>query len=237
MADPPAPVRSRIDPHTPTIATILGKKGSGKSVLARRLWDTWPYDRLAIDPHNDLHDEHSHVLRDPLPVRLPAPLDTEDERGSWRYVPDPGSRTYVDDLDRAVGLAFNHRRTLLWCDEVGDLTRAAYTPPFMRRALHQSRHRQLSMLLCGPRSIDINPMVIAQADLLYVFDMPHPRDRERVAEVIGYPPKDFAGAVQNLDDHEYLRWDGHELVHFPKLPFGARSTSSREAAHASDPPG
>lgn len=229
------PLTQRIDPRKgATFVAIFGKKRSGKSVLAHRFWSTWPYDRLAIDPHNELDEPDTHVLRDPLPMRLPGPLG-DDERTSHRYVPDPGSRTYVDELDRAVGLAYNHRRTLLWLDEVGDLTRANYTPPYMRRALHQGRHRQLSMLMCGPRSIDINPLVIAQADLVYVFDMPHPRDRERVAAVIGYPPKAFDEAVHALGEHEYLRWDGHELVHFPKLPLG-KTEASRERDHASPPP-
>jgi hypothetical protein len=202
--------------------------------LAGRFWSTWPFDRLAIDVHNDLHEEGTGQLRDPLPMRLPPALD-DDERASWRYVPDTGSPTYVDDLDRAVGLAFNHRRTLLWLDEVGDLTTANRTPPYMRRALHQGRHRQLSMLMCGPRAVDINPLVLSQADHVYIFDMPHPRDRDRVAAVVGIPPGDFANMIQALGPYEYLRWDGHELVHYPKLPIGA-TPAQREADHATVTP-
>jgi len=230
-----ARVSATIDPRKPTIVTILGKKGSGKSVLARRLWETYPYDRLAIDPHNDLHEEGTRDVRDPLPARWPMPLEDE-ERTSLRYVPDPGAKTYLDDLDRAVGLAYMHRHVLLWLDEINDLTSANFTPPFMKRALYASRHRQLSMLMCGPRALNINPLILSQADLVYIFDLPSVRDRARVAQTIGYPEQDFDDAVHDLGPFEYLRWDGHELVQFPPLPF-TRRPSDREAQHASEPLG
>lgn len=239
MADDDAqPVRSTVDPRKPTIATVLGKKGSGKSVLARRLWETYPFDRLAIDPHNDLHAEDVKQLREPLPSRFPAPLTDAGEpvRASFRYVPDMGSKTHQDDMDRAVGVAMNNRgrRTLLWLDEVGDLTSASYTPPWMRRALHTSRHRDLSMVMCGPRAIDINPLVLSQADRVYIFDLPSVRDRERVAGTIGYPAKDFDAAVHGLGKFEFLMWDGDELVHFPPLPVTHRTLEEQEKRHAVD---
>jgi hypothetical protein len=231
----PARVRVQVDPSRSTFVTIFGRKGSGKSVLARRFWSTWPYDRLAIDPHNDLaDDETTRLIHDPLPLRLPGPVG-DQERASLRYVPDMGSANHQDDMDRAVGLAFNHRRTLLWIDEVGDLTSANRTPPYMRRALHAGRHRDLSMLMCMPRPIDIDPLVISQADQIFFFHMPHTRDRERAAGTIGVARKDFDVAMDGLGEFEYLRYEmkTHELVHFPKLPHGGRPPeSAREAHHA-----
>lgn len=220
-------VGQKLDSRRSHFIAAFGKKGSGKSFLAQRFWDTWPGDRLVIDVCGDIDaGEDTTLLRDPLPMHWPTGMD--GERVSLRYVPDPGSGEYRDDLDRAVGLAFGHRGSLLWIDEVGEVTNANATGPNMRRALQQGRHRDLSMIMCGPRSIDINPLVISQADLVYVFDVPHPRDRERIAAVIGYPPKDFDAAVHELGEHEYLRWDGEELVAFPALPKNA-GQPTREA--------
>lgn len=232
MADA-EPVRTRVNPRKSAFLTIVGKKGSGKSVLARRFWETYPFDALAVDPHGELGDERAVPLKDPLPARWPFPAD--HERGSASklcYVPDPGSPTYKDDLDRAVGLAFNHRGCLLWLDEVADLTTANSTPPYMRRALHQGRHRDLTLMMCGPRPVDINPLVISQADLLFVFDLPNPKDRERIASTIGYPPKAFDERVHALGEHEYLRWDGKELLHYPPVPPHARIDREEKFAKA-----
>lgn len=212
------PVESRIDPRGSTFVTILGAKGAGKSVLASRLWSTYPFDRLCIDPSGDAQvGEDIDRIGDPLPLRWPA---MAEGRSSLRYVPDPGSPSYADDLDRAVGLGFRRGRCLVWVDEIAELTRANRTPPNMRRALHQGRHRRLSLLMCGPRPIDIDPLVISQADLVYVFRTPHPRDKERIAALIGWRPDHFAAAVDGLGPYHYLRWGARdqELVEFPPIP-------------------
>lgn len=224
-------IDAAVDPAASVYMSMFGRKRSGKSFLARRFWDTYPFDSLVIDVNADIDDDEARLVRaSELPGRFPGPLH-RGERVKLRYVPDPGSPTYRDDLDRAVGLVFRARRKLLWIDEVGDLTNANSTPPYMARALHQGRHRELSMLMCGPRPVDINPLVISQSDYVYVFDLPHPRDRERVAAVIGYPPRDFDEAIAALGPHCYLRWDAEhkELIEFPPI---RRAALDREARFA-----
>lgn len=216
---PARPVSSQLDPSKSNFVTIVGKKGSGKSELATRLWHGYPYDQLCIDPTGDCRvDDLTRQIHTPLPARFP--VDAEGKRVSLRFVPDPGSPTYEDDLDRAVGLAFRHRRSMLWVDEVGELTRTGKTSPNFARVLQQGRHRDLTLICCGPRPIAIDPLVVSQADYVYVFQLPNPADRRRVADVIGYDPKAFDAAVHDLARYHYLRWDSREqeLVEFPPLP-------------------
>jgi len=42
------------DPRKPVQVSVFGKKGSGKTELAYRFFDTFPGDRIAIDPNGDL---------------------------------------------------------------------------------------------------------------------------------------------------------------------------------------
>lgn len=207
---------------------ISGKKGQGKSVLARRLFDTYPYDRLVLDVTGDLSDdfrrdgvEFRKLTGDALPIRFPSGDDGEPVTAV--LAPDMGDEgTAMDQMDRALGLALDHRRTLVWCDEIGALTRVGKTPPNLRRALHHGRHRELFLLLCGPRPIDVDPLCISQADVVATFRTPNPRDRKRIAENIGWPPASFDAAVHQLGDHEYLWYDAtapqEELLHMPPLP-------------------
>jgi hypothetical protein len=221
-----------IDGRKATQIAIFGRKGSGKSVLARRFWDSYPYDRLVIDPTGDVDtgDPKSKNLTVPLPSRWPGALEP-NERTTLRFAADPGSDTYRDDLDAAAALAFTHGRCLLWVDEVGELTTANNTPPGMRRVLHQSRHRGLSTLFCGPRPIDIDKLVIAQADYLAIFHLPQPGDRRRVADNMGLEPDVFDEAHGLLVPHGYLWWDAkaHELEVRPPIPHGqaAKPTGRR----------
>jgi hypothetical protein len=226
-------VEAKLDPARSTFILVVGRKGSGKSELAHLFFRQYPYDRLVIDPTHDVKLEESPedkvtVIDDPLPVRFPSPVD--GERITLHYKPDMGSLTVDDDTDRAVGLAFTHRRTLLWIDEIGEVARIHQTQPYMRRSLNYGRHRDLSLLMCGPRPINIDPLCVSQADYVYIFEMPNPRDRDRIAEGIGWDPKAFTAAVHELTGtHAYLRYNArakeHEdrLVEFPPLPAKALS--------------
>lgn len=227
-----------LDPDKGGHVFVSGKKGQGKSVLARRLFDSYPYDRLVLDVTGDLSDDFRdqgvpfvRLTGDTLPLTFPR--DPEGHPVTAVLAPDMGDEaTAMDQMDRALGLALDNRRTLVWVDEVGALTRAGRTPPNLRRALHHGRHRQLFLLLCGPRPIDVDPLCISQADVVATFKTPNPRDRARIAENIGWPPARFDQAVNALQTHEYLWFDStedsEEIVHMPPLP--RRNADMQEVA-------
>jgi hypothetical protein len=218
----------KLDPSRSVHIAIVGKKGSGKSVLSRSYWRTWPGDRLVIDVTGDALEgpdrEGVHTLTDPLPSKWPAQLQELAPHGrkrtSLRYVPDPGSPTYLADMDRALGMAYAKGNVLVWVDEVGELFPANRTPPYARRALQQGRHRNLSLVLAGPRPIDVDPLVMSQADLVYVFRLPNPNDKRRVADLIGWDPREFVAYVDQLETHAFLEYDAAaaELTIYPPLP-------------------
>lgn len=212
----------QIDPTKPTIITVLGRKGSGKSVLAAAYWDSYPFDELCLDPTRDAITGPGCTLVSELPHRFPAP-DTENGRTRTKLVwrGDPGADNYVDELDRAVSLALNNPagRTLLWIDERGEFT--VNPGPGMRRALNQSRHYGLSILSCGPRALKIDPLLISNADYLFIFDLPGVRDRKHVAETIGIEDwRELSRAIAELPEFGYLRWDQkhREMTEWPPLP-------------------
>lgn len=220
-----------MNPDLNQLMLVIGRKGSGKSVFARETFREWPYvDKLVIDPTGDADpgdDLGTITLRGKPPEQLPAPK----RRGEFvvaRWIADPSSSTYREDLDRALGAALypKNRRVVVWVDEAGEVFPANRTGPNARTLLQQSRHWYTSAVLCCPRPINIDPLCLAQADRVVMYDLPHPRDRERVAAAIGIPPVVLAG---HLDDvrargaHWYLLYDAraHELFVCPPLPMSA----------------
>lgn len=200
---PTAPVAfPPINPAHNELMVFLGRKGSGKSQLARELFRNWPgADRLVIDatgdadPGSDLGTVELRTI--PKPVHddeaaslPPRPKDAhgKEHPGVWRYVGNPMSATFNDDLDRAIGLGLfpRNRNTLLWIDEGRTVMRSNATGPFARTLLEQSRHFHTSALICCPRPVTVDPLVLAQADRVIVFDVPAKADRERLADTLGY---------------------------------------------------
>lgn len=220
----------RLDPMTPMIISAWGRKGSGKSTFSRRLWASWPLDKICVDVNGDAGaGEDAERITAPLPARFPEPATGVGEQPRPRslvYRADPGSPTYGDDLDRAVGLALfpQRHRALVWCGEVGEfMPHAGATRPMMRRLLMQNRHYAVTALFDGPRPAHVNPLVLAQSDLVAVFHLPNPDDRERIAKACGYPPSRFhdeCAQTWRRGKHWFLLWDAREsqLYRCPPLP-------------------
>lgn len=240
-----------IDPSQGVIITCFGKKRSGKSVMGRLLFDAYPYDRLVIsaneddgpfaDPDNDVFEIRGSV--DELPPRWPEELRRHDDAGprrmTLRYVPDPGSPTVLEDVDHMLGVAQAHGHCAVLIHEIRFAAPAGRVPPHMNRLLNNNRHDHVTMILCGPRPITVDPLVIGQSDLIYIFEMQVAADRKRVAETIGWDPRDLDDAIDDLGRHEYLRYDSNQekpsseldddmrLVHCPALPKDVVAAVSR----------
>jgi hypothetical protein len=235
-------VPTRVSATRPTFLLFVGRKHSGKSVAAHAYWNTWTRDRLVVDVTGDalkdFPDPSTTLLRE-LPDKWQPEYNEDDPmarrrvQSSLRYIPNPRSETYYADLDRAVGLAVDHGRrhgpTLCWIDEIGRVARANQTGPHARLALEQGRHHHLSMLMCGPRPVGIDPLALSQADRVLIFETPHPRDQARLAEELGLDPKHLGAAIRGLPEFHYLLWDAHSkrLFQLPPIPHHQRAGGRR----------
>lgn len=215
-----------LDPDKNQIIFICGRKGSGKSVNARETFRAWPgVDKLVIDPTGDADSSlPQQVTVHKLPSALPAPK-RRGEHVVLRWVADQASPTYREDLDRALGLALRpkNRRVLVWVDEAEEVFPAGRIGPEGRTLLAQSRHWYVSLIAATPRPMGIDPKLLSQADRVVIYDLPHPRDRERIAASIGIEPKVLArelDATRAMGEHWFMMYDAreHALYRVPPLP-------------------
>ena len=214
-----------LDPHQNTLVSVFGRKGSGKSTLNRRLYRSWPLDKLCIDVNREADPgPDAEVLRGDLPSKFPGRLDDNKPR-NLHYLASPKSDTFREDLDRGVALLLypQDRPVLGWLGEIGEFTTGNSTGPHLRTLLMQSRHYRASALMDGPRPKNIDPMIIAQSDLVGIFDLPNPHDRVRVAETIGWDPKRFSDEVEQTRRRGkfwFLLYEAraHRLWRCPPLP-------------------
>ena len=228
----------QLDPSKGVIVTCFGKKGSGKSVMALLVFATYPWDRLVISANRDdppFPVNHPDIIEltgtvEDLPDRWPEHRRDENKRMTIVYYVDPGSATAIEDADHMVGVAYRHGHCLVLAHEVGLLAPVNKVGPHMKRFLHANRHAKVTGVFAGPRPIGVDPLVLAQSDVVYIFELRNPADSKRVAEVVGWSPEEMRDAVDDLGRHEYLRYDANiakpenedeedmRLVHCPPLP-------------------
>lgn len=260
--------RGEIETLNGLVICCLGKKKSGKSVNALLIARSFPGDMVVIDVAGDDGPEGPGVTElhgrvEDLPSEWPEHLrERKGERMILRYCPDAGSPTFVEDMDAVAGLAYNHstreQPCALLIHEIGMVSPAGRTPPHMRRVYNHNRHNGLCLIACGPRAKTVEALLLHQADLVYVFEMPSKADRDRIAENIGYPADHFDAYCDALKMHEYLRYDANEekpdpappgvdeegwasdnpdlrLVHFPPLPEDVVKETERWAHNVPKP--
>ena len=215
-----------IEPTQNTLMLCVGRKGSGKSAAAREHFRAWPLaDRLIIDVNGDAdpgEDLNATVLKGPL-MQLPPRRDQRVPE-TYRWIADPQAPSFGEDIDKALGAGLfpRDRKVVIWVDEAGQAFPANQTGPNGRTLLHQSRHFDASAILCCPRPKGIDPLCVAQADRVLMFDVPHPLDRARLAEGIGISPARLNEVLQETKrrgPHWSTLYHAHEHRLYRVPPF------------------
>jgi hypothetical protein len=228
---------AELDPERPTIISAWGRKGSGKSTFNRRTFRSFPGDRLAIDVNGNADPgPDAEDVPTPIPTRYPEPAPGLGERRRARnfyFRAHPGSATYRDDLDRVVGMALypQRHRTCLWAGEVGELTPHGRSGPHMRTLLMQNRHYNVTALFDGPRPAHVDPLIYGQSDLIAVYHLPNPDDRDKLAKGMGYPAARFHRECEETfrrGKYWFLLWhaEEHQLWRMAPLPADDETTEA-----------
>jgi hypothetical protein len=228
----------RPDPSRGFLILCVGVKESGKSTAARETYLRLSHiDRLCIDPTGDADPgEDAEVLSDPLPSSWPWSLSKEPR--NLLYRPHAGDDDFVDKMDAALGIALfpKDHPVVVWVDEAGLLCPTANSAkPNLRTLLISLRHYgPCSVILCTPRPKKIDTLMISQADLIYIYALPAYKDRETLAENMGFPIKVFEAAHAELvarGDYWFLLYQqkGRRLWLCPPLPYTPPSKPTEHA--------
>lgn len=230
-----------LDPTKNQLILCVGRKNSGKSEWARQAFRYWPgVDKFVIDPSgdadpgeprrpdqpswytDDLNTQKITTLPDQMPPR--RRVEGQEIPGVYRWTVNPLSPTVKEDRDRAIklGLFPKANRSLLWVDEASKIFPAAATGPYGNLLLEQSRHYHCSALFCCPRPMNIDTLVLAQADRVIMFDVPGTADRKRLSETLAWPHGDLVSLLNEIRalPYHYLMYvaSEHQMYVCPPIP-------------------
>jgi len=190
---------------------VVGRTGSGKSVLARRLAETYPDRLLIIDPADSTGTDLPGAHR--IYGGGTAELEAAAEERIIRWV--PSDTADLDAYDEVYRWAFHYRYPgLVWVDEAGIVLPAHGGPPAGRTYLVQGRKRVLGHLACHTRPREIDRNLIAQAQHLFIFDMPNPDDQVHIADQAGVSRQTLTSMLRDLPEFGWLYFSqrDHQLV-------------------------
>lgn len=188
--------------------TLLGMTGCGKSTVARGLFLAMPGPRLVIDPADSdatsvtgAHTVHGPTrdgkLTDDELRKLTSELEAHRADDTLRFV--PGDPERLQEYQAVYSWAYNRFPRRVWLDEARMAAPATGVPPAVIRYLLWGRKRQLGHQACHTRPVEVSRNLIAQAEHLLLWNLPHPADRRLIAEVIGMDWRELGELMDTLE--------------------------------------
>ena len=181
------------------IVGVVGRRGSGKSTMARRL-----LERSARVFVFDAMGEHRWI-----PNRFGS-LDEVEEFIYWSeaqkafagaFVPERGLEQEFEELAQMI---YERGNLVFGVEEIPMLCTPSHLSPELDRLVRLGRHRRVSLVWTAQRMTEVARRLTAATDWFILFRHTEPRDLDSIAERCG---AEVAEAVATLPIHGYLVWD------------------------------
>jgi hypothetical protein len=168
---------------------ILGKTGSGKSVLAKRMIESYPGLIVIIDP------KATFKYRSEL---VESAEDFKSAEGRVLTVRlDPDIKNQTEEYNKILKEVYYEGNTLLYIDELYGLSENNRTYPSYLNAIYtRGRELNITILAASQRPTWIPLFCLSESEYFYVFQLTMEKDRKRVAEIVS---PDFSEASTNYD--------------------------------------
>ncbi len=180
---------------------ILGKTGSGKSYLAKKLLRQ--FDRVVV---YDTMDEYTEgvVFED---MRSFGEFWKRCHTGKFRLIYRP--KNINAEFDTIAGLVWDCGNCAFLVEEIDLFGSAWKISDEFSDIIRRGRHKNITFIGVTQRPFGINRLLTSQAKEIYVFNSNEPRDRDYIKQLLSTAQISEADVIEHLDQlkqYEYLKW-------------------------------
>ncbi len=195
---------------------VIGSTRSGKSVLARRMFEAMAPPRAVVDPKDDAEATGGGYRDRRVAVTFSDPARLPDA-DSIRFVPrDPYDFAAYDTLYRGL---FARRGIFVWTDEAGIIAPSAGGPAGFRRLVTQGARFGIGHVALNQRPVDLDKALWANAEQIITFRVGDPDDVRRLANTGPTTPKALEERIRRLPPFGFL-WYGARDQRWRVIPAG-----------------
>lgn len=193
------------------VVAVIGKKGSGKTALLRKLTYRVHASRPTPlifwhDPNEQIRDAGARVFQSVAAAR--SYIERHQAVPSLSLFRGRGV-----DVDELAQLALDVRDVVLVIDELDRAcTAKKWKSPHVERIVHEGRHERVSLFGSFRRTANVHEDIVSQADYVFIFrhSLSNPWDLDNIKRRFGVR---VADEVRRLPRHRFVIWeDGFESV-------------------------
>ncbi len=177
----------------------LGRRGCGKSHLARRIQSAYPR-KVIFDPLGEYSDADGVICHD-FQSFAEAVLKTQNDHSfTLVYQFDIEREDHVGEFNQALRVLWHRGNLLVVCEEIQMLSAPHSLPMWMRNQLLTGRHRNNALLFTTQRPGECHKTIISQSNHVFCGSLHERNDVEYVRSVIG----DRAYDLSDAPDREFI---------------------------------
>lgn len=191
----------------------LGRRGSGKSYLARRIQSAYPR-KVIFDPLSEYSDSDGIICHS-FEEFSKAVLETENEKKfTLVYQFDIECEDHSSEFNQALRVLWHRGNVLIVCEEIQMLASAHYLPMWLRNQLLTGRHRNNGLLFTTQRPGECHKTIISQSNHVFCGSLHERNDVDYVRAVLGddafkladFPERHFlyfrpGGIIMRIDNN------------------------------------
>lgn len=188
------------------IILVLGKRGSGKSFLVKKLIEKEPrlfvFDTLSEYEMGVVFENEKNL------VAFWRTVYRRNFRLVYRpLIPD-------EEIKSACRLVYTLGNLCFVVEEIDCYCSSFQIDENFAHVIQRGRHKNITLIGITQRPYGINRLLTSQAKEIYIFSTNEPRDRDYLRTLLG---QEIEGKLDALEQYQYVHWqDGVEGLEISK---------------------
>lgn len=177
---------------------VMGRRGCGKSFLAKRLQSRWPR-RVIIDSLNEYKKEKNRVSSfDSFAAKMEEYKEQNKKEFVLVYHFDPESDLHHEIFDQIMRVCYYFGDIQIVVEEIQLYCTPHQLPKWLRNCLLTGRHQDLSLLFTTQRPGELNKTALSQCAHIFCGQLSEGNDLRYVSSFLNEDSKKLSSLPKRV---------------------------------------